>query len=109
MNIQNYLRTVKIDNIDEERKVIFQLRTRMNYNIKNNFRNMHKDTVCEGCNVEKSKHTKECKELLGGNELVTYMPLYEDLFGTDKKEQVYIARIISDNLRRIRYLWKRFD
>ena len=58
---------------------------------------------CDGCKIEESttKHTLECAYLLGRNELVTNLPLYEDLYGTDEEEQVYIARIIIDNLRRI--------
>ena len=64
---------------------------------------MHEDTICEGCKQEESttKHTLECQSLLGRNEIVTYIPTYEDLFGEDKEEQVYIARINLDNLKRL--------
>ena len=64
---------------------------------------MHEDTFCEGCKQEESttKHTLECKSLLGRNEIVTYIPTYEDLFGEDEEEQIYIARIILDNLKRL--------
>ena len=74
-------------------------RTRMNFGIKTHFRKMHDNTLCDGCQLEESttRHTLECSSLIGRNELVTY----EDLFGTDKEEQVYIARIICDNLKRM--------
>ena len=43
----------------------------------------------------------ECEKFLGQNELVTYIPYNEDLFGNQEEEQVYIARIIAENLRRL--------
>ena len=66
---------------------------------------MHLDSRCDGCRTHESttKHTLECPSLLGGNELVTYIPDYEDLFGQDEQEQVYIARLIKDNLERLPY------
>ena len=86
-----------------ERKVIFQLRTRMHFKIKNHFRNMHEDSICDGCRKYESttKHTLECETLLGKNQLFTYIPNYEDLFGNEEEEQVYISRIIEENLRRL--------
>ena len=57
--MQNYLKTDNIEIINEERKVICQLQTRMNYRIKTHFRNMHEHTICDGCKIEESttKHT----------------------------------------------------
>ena len=43
----------------------------------------------------------ECKELLSNSEIVTYIPSYQDIYSNDEDEQVYIARIIQDNLGRI--------
>ena len=101
--MKNYLKTEDIEILNKERKLIFQLRTRMNFGIKTHFRNMHDNTLCDGCQLEESttRHTLECSSLIGRNELVTYKPSYEDLFGTDEEEQVYIARIICDNLKRM--------
>ena len=57
--MQNYLKTDNIEIINEERKVICQLQTRINYRIKTHFRNMHEHTICDGCKIEESttKHT----------------------------------------------------
>ena len=103
LDMQNYLKTENIDINNNERKLTFQLRTRMCYQIKSHFRSMYEDSVCEGCQKEESntQHILECNQLLGKNELVTYLPLYEDLFGNNEEEQVYISRIIADNLRRL--------
>ena len=43
----------------------------------------------------------ECKNLIEGNELVTYIPDYKDLYREDEDELEYLARIIKDNLRRL--------
>jgi hypothetical protein len=103
LKIQNYLQTEDIDIQNDERKLIFQTRRQMLFKIKTHFRNMYIDTVCEGCRTEEStvEHTLECKALIGQNEIVTYLPLFKDIYGEDEYEQVYIARILKDNMRRL--------
>ena len=105
LEMQNYLKSEDIDITNNERKLIFQFRTSMNFNIKSHFRHMHSDNICDGCRQYESttRHTLECQSLLGRNELVTYIPDYEDLFGDDEVEQAYIARLIRSNLDRISY------
>ena len=75
----------------------------MQFKVKSHFRNMHIDTVCDGCRIFQSttKHTLECKSLIGQNKLVTYIPTYEDIYEHDIEEQIYIARIFRDNIRRL--------
>ena len=103
LKIQNYLSTEDIDIQNDERKYIFQIRSQMLFKMKTNFRNMYEDTVCEGCRKEESsaKHTLQCSSLLGQNELVTYLPHYENIHGEDENLQVYIARVLKDNIRRL--------
>ena len=48
LEMQNYLRTEDIEITNYERKLIFQLRTQMNFKIKTHFRNMHENTLCDG-------------------------------------------------------------
>ena len=38
--------------------------------------------------------------LIGKNEILSYIPNYNDIFGTDLGEKVYIARLMKENLRR---------
>ena len=75
----------------------------MSFKIKSHFRSMHTNTICEGCFIETSttKHTLECQKLIGQNELVTYLPVYEELYEEDEDSQVYISRILKDNFRRL--------
>ena len=103
LEIQSYLNTEDMNITNEERKYIFQLRTKMCFKIKTHFRNMFENTVCEGCNIEESttSHTLACKSLIGGNELVTFLPNYDDLYGEDEDELVYLARVIKDNISRL--------
>ena len=86
-----------------ERKIVFQLRTKMHFKIKSHFRGMHFDTICDGCRISQSttQHTLECPYLIEQNQLVTYIPTYKDLYDDDAEEQVYISRIVQDNLSRI--------
>ena len=103
LEMQNYLNSLDIDITNEERKIIFQLRNKMHFKIKTHFRNMHASTNCEGCKNEPltTKHALECSSLIGSNELLTYIPQYEDLYGEDEDEQVYIARLIRNNIKRL--------
>ena len=103
LRMQNYLCSEDIVISNEERKYIFQMRTKMCFSIKTHFRNMHTNVICGGCKIEESttKHTLECTSLLGSNELVTYIPDIQDLYGDDEDKQVYIARILKDNIRRL--------
>ena len=103
LRMQNYLRCEDLDITNDERKLIFQLRTKMCFKVKSHFRSMHLNIVCEGCLTEESttKHTLECPDLIGKNELVTYLPDYKDLYEEDEDLQAYIARIFKDNLRRL--------
>ena len=78
-------------------------RTQMSFGIKSHFRNMHANTICDGCRLEESTtyHTLICNALLGGNEIVTYIPNIEDLYGNNEDEQVYISILLQDNIRRM--------
>ena len=101
--MQNYLK-YKEGNVNNfERKLIFQQRTDMCFKMKTHFRHMYLDTICEGCRKEDStaEHTIECTNPLGNNQIVTYIPDYRDLYKNEVEEQVYIARIFKDNLRRL--------
>ena len=86
LKIQNYLSSEDIDVSNDERKLILQLRTKINFKVKSHFRRMHIDTICDGCRVAESttEHSLECQTFSGKNELVTYLPNYTDLYGNDE-------------------------
>ena len=107
LDMQNYLQSEDLEINNDERKLIFQLRTKINFKVKTHFKGMYRNTVCDGCNISESttKHSLECESLLGKNELVTYLPQYIDLYGDNEYEQVYIARIFRDNMKRLPETW----
>ena len=96
LDMQEYL-TKEWDDINNFEK---KLRTKMHFKGKSHFMNMHLDTNCNGCRIYEStsKHTLECKSSIGQNELVTYVPTFEDIYENDVHEQIYIARIIRDDI-----------
>ena len=52
--------------------------------------------------VMNQRHLLECKYLLGKNEIVSYIPDYENLFQGDVEEQAYISRLLKENLFRLK-------
>ena len=81
--MQPYLSSEDVDVLNIERKTIFQLRTNMYWGAKCNFKNVHTEMKCSACFKSEctQKHLLECQVLIGKNEIVTYLPTYEDIFG----------------------------
>ena len=69
------------------------------YNYNNKYNNNLKCNVCK-INDCTQKHLLECPVLIVGNKLVTYIPLYEDIFSDNLSKQSYIAKIMMENIRR---------
>ena len=106
--MQNYVLSEEMDISNEEWKCIFlnenkNVFKKQQKNKNKHFLNMLTTVICGGWKTHNStaKHTLECTNLLGGNELVTYIPDIEDLYGDNEEKQVYIARILKDNIRRL--------
>ena len=72
--------------------------------VKTNFLGAYKpDLVCKSCQISECNqpHLLYCAKLIGSNELVTYIPEYEDIFNDeDPKEQCFIARLMMTNLKK---------
>ena len=101
LSMQSYLLPGLEDISNDERKYIFQARSRMLGKIKNNYRNKFKNILCIACGKAEcsQQHAMLCPKLLGRNKILSHIPAYEQLFGTDLSEQVYVVRIIKENLR----------
>ena len=97
-----YLTPIEHDFSIEEKKWLLKSRLE-DIDIPRKWNN--ENTICGNCpNIEfNQKHLFECQFLLGKNEIVTYLPNYEDLFSIEEEEQAYISRIIKENLRWIQY------
>ena len=90
-------------------KFIAKTQCHMIETIKCNLKNQYKPNLnCDLCdkNTESIQaHLLDCPKLLGNNEIITYIPTYEDIFNDcDIREHVFIARILMDNLRRKKML-----
>ena len=83
---------------------IAKTQTHMIENIKSNYKEYYKPNLyCNSCNNSEcdQKHLLECPELLGKNEILSYIPNYHDIFNDeDIKEQEYIAILMIENLKR---------
>ena len=58
--------------------------------------------MCNTCMVKicNQSHLLYCEALIGSNQLVTYIPNYEDIFDDDKtEEQYFIATLMMANLK----------
>ena len=89
-----YLTPIEHDFSIEEKKWILKSRIEDIY-IPRKWNN--ENTICGNCpNIEfNQKHLFECQFLLGKNEIVTYIPKYEDIFIWDIEDQIYASRILK--------------
>ena len=89
-------------------KFIAKAQSNMIENVKMNFQQEYKPNfICNACmkNECNQPHLLYCPALLGSNQIVTYIPNYEDLFDdTNKEEQCFIARILIENLKRKKHI-----
>lgn len=97
----DYLAPNEIDLSIEERKYLFQCRSRdLNVKLNKPWMYFESDKLCVCKNFEESQqHILECELLSNKNDLISYLPNYSDLFGDDLTEKVYIGRIMKENMR----------
>ena len=104
LRMADYLNSENVDVTIEEKKWIFQCRVE-DIEIKGNKRWKYDDISCKSCNSQQDEtkmHILFCKNLMGSNELLTYIPDYQELFEGDLEGQNYVARLLRDNfIRRI--------
>ena len=74
-------------------------------NVKMNFKKKYKPYLdCDACNSNNKCnqfHLLYCLKLIESNQLITYIPDYEDIFNDNNtKEQCFIANIMMANLKK---------
>ena len=101
LKMQNYLGSNELETL--EKKLLFQIRTRM-LNVKANFKNNHSDLSCPllcGHKEDNQQHILECPILLQNiNDITTDKIEYDDISSSDISKQIRALRIISN-------LWKK--
>ena len=100
LKIQSYLMPSEMKMSNEERQLIFKLRSGVT-NVKMNTKGMYDDYECELCGEENEtqKHILECKELTKNNNSKRNIPNYEKLFTGNVKDKLEIARIFIENIK----------
>ena len=99
LEMSEYLTPLDQDISINERKWLFQCRVEdIDLNTNRKWNNESPD--CMNCpnTVLDQRHLLECKYLTGKNEIISYIPTYEDLFRGDIEDQIYISRILRENL-----------
>ena len=97
--LQTYLKETEIDLSLDEKKWIFKCRTD-DIDLKGNFQWKYETHSCISCKqniFENNDHLLNCNQLLGRNEIISYIPSYGELFGNELDEQVYVSRILREN------------
>ena len=106
MHLQDYLSPSEMS--VKEAKFLFQLRCRM-IDVRANYAGGFADLSCPLCKVEvdSQRHLMYCKKLDGESDLVSEMPNYEDLFGTDITNKICVARIINQRFLKRKQMVKK--
>ena len=83
-----------------EKLFLFQCRTR-DINVKANRPWKFDDIKCITCNkhAETQEHILECDMLFKKNDYITYIPEHSELFSSCVEDQIYISRVIFENMK----------
>ena len=84
-----------------DRQFLFQCRTN-DTNVRMNRTWKYENTHCTACKdtnePETQEHTLLCETLTNKNYNITYIPTYNDLFSSNVSDQIYVSRIIQENI-----------
>ena len=85
-------------------RFIAKLQSHMVETVKSNFPQYYKpNLLCNLCLLSEcnQSHLLNGPKLLGSNQLITYIPMYEYIFDdSNPEEQVFIANIMIENLKK---------
>ena len=102
LDMQEYLMETDIDISLDEKKWTFKCRTD-EIDLKANFQWKHENIWCISCKKdtpETNEHLLQCKALLEANEIVSYIPEYNELFSDELQEIVYTSRVLRENFKK---------
>ena len=102
--MSNFLSSHSEETTIEAAQFIAKVQSHMVETVRTNFKEKYNpDLICKSCHVSEcnQSHLLYCSKLIGSNELVSYIPDYEDIFNDDDpKEQCYIATLMMKNLQK---------
>ena len=86
----------------KERQFIFQCRFN-DIDTRGNKAWKYEESHCISCNdksqPEITQHILQCKTLMNQNNKYTYIPAFSELYYGDLDEQIYVSRMIKENMR----------
>ena len=108
LEMAHYLRANSFDLTVKDRQFLFQCRTN-DIDAKANRTWRYEDITCVSCKdlnqIETGKHILECSVLQNQNNIISYIPDYNDLYSTEVQEQIYVSQVINENMKlRKKYL-----
>ena len=101
--LSEYLSSSENDLSIVERKWLFKCRIE-DIDLNTNRKWNNEESNCTKCinTLMNQKHLLECNYLMGKNKIITYIPTYEELFRGELEEQIYISRLLKENIDRMK-------
>ena len=105
MKMADYLSPSQVNISIQEKKWILKFRVE-DIDISCNNRWKNENLYCSNCISTEmdQKHLLLCKSLLGKNEIVANIPVYEDIYSEDIAKQVNTSRILKKHFIRMKHL-----
>ena len=103
LEMSEYLTSMNIELSIDELKWILKCRIE-DIDLNSNRKWNNEDNMCKKCpnTVMDQRHLLKCKHIIGKNEILSYIPIYENLFKGDIEDQIYISRLLKENLGRLK-------
>ena len=95
-----YLNENEMELTVKERQFLFQCRVK-DIDVRGNRSWKYENVMCISCNKqeETQEHILTCETLIAKNYEMTYLPDYSELYSKYVEDQIYISRIIYENMR----------
>ena len=101
LQMKEYLKSGNMQLSVQERQYLFQFRMQ-DIDIRANRPWKYDDIFCISCKDQSEDetgiHILACKELCDRNNIISYLPSHNDLYSTDIEDQIYVSRIIRQNM-----------
>ena len=98
--MEEYLNENEMELTVKERQFLFQCRVK-DIDVRGNRTWKYENVKCISCNKndETQEHILTCEILIAKNDEITYIPEYSELYSKYIEDQIYISRIIQENIR----------
>ena len=99
--MEEYLKSGDLQLSVQERQYLFQCRMQ-DIDVRANRPWKYDDIFCISCKDQSKEETRihilACKELCNRNNMISYLPSHNDLYSTEIEDQIYVSRVIRQNM-----------